>query len=115
MSSGLVYHFVGIKFLDSLPQAKITEICSKFTALAETCRDPNGERYIVAIHAGSNNSPENSSGGISHAFIVIFKDLADRDYYVFRDPEHDSFKLYLAEFITPDGSFRVVDFQDGQV
>jgi hypothetical protein len=47
---------------------------------------------------------------MSHAYILHFESIKDRDYYVSQDPAHQAFKE-AAAFVLENA--QVVDFQDG--
>ncbi len=57
----------------------------------------------------------NTKHGITHAFIVEFDSVADRDYYVKDDPEHIKF---VQTYVTsPDSVLekgQVIDFVPGE-
>ena len=49
--------------------------------------------------------------GITHAFVVVFESVEDRDYYVKTDPAHHAF----IEFVGPHvEKVNVVDYSEGQ-
>ncbi|KAF8472117.1 hypothetical protein BDZ91DRAFT_653526 [Kalaharituber pfeilii] len=93
------------------------KIFSAFVGLQSTCLNPEGKPYIHSIRVGANNSPEPFSGGTTHGVVMTFSSTEDRDYYVNDDPVHNEFKKVLAPFVDPppEGSFRVVDFTDGEL
>ena len=43
---------------------------------------------------GTNNSPEGLAGGLTHGFVMTFKDAAARDAYL-THPEHEKFKTFV--------------------
>jgi hypothetical protein len=46
---------------------------------------------ITNFSIGTNNSPEGLAGGLSHGFVMTFKDADARDAYL-THPEHEKFK-----------------------
>lgn len=59
---------------------------------------------ITNFSVGSNNSPEGLADGLTHGFVMTFKDTAARDAYL-RHPEHEKFKAFVLPHIA-----RVVVF-----
>ena len=47
---------------------------------------------------------------MSHAFVVQFSSIEDRDYYVNHDPAHQAFKIIVKEWLD---KAQVIDFQEG--
>ena len=102
-------------------------VSSAFMALKDACRLPDGSKYIVAIDGGVNNSPEGMTKGMEvrprliplvfdsdvsqHAYVVSFRNAAERDYYLDTDPAHQAFKASIPEKIV---DAVVFDFESGQ-
>lgn len=84
----VMWHIVLFKFADGLEQAKIDEIVKAFGEL------PKKIELIVDYEAGTNVSPENLDQGFTHAFVVTFKNAADRDAYL-PHPAHKEFVKLL--------------------
>lgn len=115
---GLLKHIVLFRYAPSTTPAQRQEIENRFHALAASRRD--GERYIVSIESGPQNSHEDHHRGLEHGFIVTFRSEGDRNYYVGRpliqnpqcyDTEHDAFKTFVGHRLdqnTP--SVLVFDF-----
>ena len=53
---------------------------------------------ITNFSIGTNNSPEGLAGGLSHGFVMTFKDAAARDAYL-THPEHEKFKASALPYI----------------
>jgi Stress responsive A/B Barrel Domain len=53
---------------------------------------------ITDFSIGTNNSPEGLAGGLSHGFVMTFKDAAARDAYL-AHPEHEKFKAFVLPYI----------------
>lgn len=115
---GIVRHIVLFRYRDSTTRAQRQEIGKRFHALAASPR--NGERYIISIESGLQNSLEGHHHGLEHGFIVTFKSEGDRNYYVgtplirnsqFYDAAHGDFKRFLAPHLDPTTpSVVVFDF-----
>lgn len=74
-------HIVLYKFKDGLPAADLQEVIDTFAAL------PSKIDTIVGFEHGTNVSPEGKSEGLTHAFVVSFRDEAGRDVYL-KHPAH---------------------------
>lgn len=77
-------HIVLFKFKDGLDQANIDEVVEAFGQL------PNKIDQIIGYEAGTNVSPEQLDQGFTHAFVVSFRNAADRDAYL-PHPAHKEF------------------------
>ncbi|CCG80635.1 Stress responsive A/B barrel domain protein [Taphrina deformans PYCC 5710] len=104
-----VIHIVQFKFSPTTESHVVAKTCRDFVALQKTCLK-DGKTYIASIKAGKDVSIEGKSGGFTHAFVVRFKSLGDRDYYIRQDPIHAGFANGL---IGVEAS-SVVDFVDGE-
>ena len=69
-------HVVLYKFKDSLTPGQIQEVIDAFSAL------PKKIDTIIGFERGTNVSPEGKSEGLTHAFVVTFRDEAGRDAYL---------------------------------
>ena len=74
-------HMVLYKFKDGLPPQQVQEVIDTFAGL------PQKIDTIVDFEHGTNVSPEGKSDGLTHAFVVTFRDEAGRDAYL-RHPAH---------------------------
>jgi len=74
-------HIVLYKFKDGLPAADLQEVIDTFAAL------PSKIDTIVEFEHGANVSPEGKSEGLTHAFVVSFRNEAGRDAYL-KHPAH---------------------------
>lgn len=118
-NSGLVRHFVSWRFLDGTSEQQSNEIMSNYTSLFNKCINPiTGESYILSFDAGIPNSMEGFQRNLTQAFIVTFKSVEDRNYFVGRpftfpyDLFHDLFKSYVGQYLykpIQDG-LTVIDF-----
>lgn len=53
---------------------------------------------ITDFSIGTNSSPEGLAGGLTHGFVMTFKDAASRDNYL-THPEHEKFKAFVLPHI----------------
>jgi hypothetical protein len=49
---------------------------------------------ITNFSMGGNNSPEGLADGLTHGFVMTFRDTAARDGYL-PHPEHEKFKAFV--------------------
>jgi hypothetical protein len=87
-SNQLVRHFVAFKFKESAKPEEIQVIVEKFKALQTKIP------FVISIECGPNISPEHLNKGFTYAFLVTFKNIADRDRYLVH-PEHLKFVSLL--------------------
>jgi hypothetical protein len=72
----LLRHMVMYKYKDDLTPAQLQEVIDAFVAL------PSKIDTIVDFEHGENVSPEGKSDGLTHAFVVTFKDEQGRAKYL---------------------------------
>lgn len=72
----MLRHVVLYKFKDDLKPAQVQEVIDAFAGL------PGKIDTIVDFEHGTNVSPEGKSEGLTHAFVVTFRDEAGRDAYL---------------------------------
>jgi hypothetical protein len=77
----MLRHIVLYKFKDDLKAGEVQEVIDAFSAL------PKKIDTIVDFERGINVSPEGKSEGLTHAFVVTFRDEAGRDAYL-KHPAH---------------------------
>jgi hypothetical protein len=95
---------------DAKPEA-VDKVCKQFVALKETCLHPDTKKpYILSARGGKNNSPEDNHKGMTHGFVMEFKDETDRDYFLNTDPSH---KAFVEAIIPQNSDFLVLDFTEG--
>ncbi|KAF3925733.1 hypothetical protein AA313_de0209302 [Arthrobotrys entomopaga] len=112
MAADSIVHIVLLQFKEGTPSDGLKGICDAFIKLKEDCIHPETQKpYILSIRGGLDNSQEDLQHGYTHAFVVEFAALWDRDYYVEKDPAHDVFKKALKEGGL--ANVTVVDFQNG--
>src|SRR5580698_3147849 len=71
----LLRHIVLYKFKDNQTPAQIQEVVDAFAAL------PSKIDTVVGLRYGTNVSEENKSEGLTHCFLVTFRDEKGRDAY----------------------------------
>ena len=72
----MLRHMVLYKFKDDLKPSQVQEVVDAFAAL------PGKIDTIVEFEHGTNVSPEGKSEGLTHAFVVTFRDEAGRAAYL---------------------------------
>jgi hypothetical protein len=77
-------HVVMYKFRDDLPAAQLKEVIDAFSAL------PKKINTIIGFEHGTNVSKEGKSEGLTHIFVVTFKNEADVAAYIVH-PAHDEY------------------------
>ncbi|KAI1376915.1 dabb-domain-containing protein [Hypoxylon crocopeplum] len=106
-----VKHLVLFQFKADATVAAVEEATSRMLGLKNGCIHPTSQKkYIKAITGGKDNSIEGINNGITHAFVVEFESVEDRDYYVNTDPSHQVFKALIADRVE---KVIVVDFIEG--
>ncbi|KAF1811403.1 hypothetical protein P152DRAFT_399440 [Eremomyces bilateralis CBS 781.70] len=106
-----VTHIVLFQFKSTASAEAITDVSRGFLALKDGCVHPTSQKpYIKSVSGGIENSTEGLQNGITHAFVVEFESVKDRDYYVSNDPAHGKFKETLGQVLE---KAQVIDFTDG--
>ena len=77
-------HLVMYKFREDLTPAQLQEVIDTFLSLEKSVDE------VVSIEHGVNVSPEGKSEGLTHAFLVTFKDEKGRDAYLVH-PAHQRY------------------------
>ena len=77
-------HIVLYKFKDDASAAQVQEVIDTFAAL------PQKIDGIVGFEHGTNVSPEGKSEGLTHVFVVSFRDEKARDAYLVH-PAHQAY------------------------
>jgi len=98
---GAVKHVALIKFKASASPALVNELWNEIKRL------PSLVPGITDFTGGLNNSPEGLNQGITHGFVMTFKDAAARDAYL-PHPEHEQVK---AKVLPHFESVVVFDFE----
>ncbi|KAI1394581.1 dabb-domain-containing protein [Hypoxylon fuscum] len=107
-----VKHLVLVQFKADTSAEVVKETSSRFLGLKDGCIHPTSQKqYIKSITGGKDNSNEGAQQGFTHAFVLEFESLEDRDYYVDTDPIHQEFKAFVGPFIE---KIIVVDYSEGE-
>jgi len=77
-------HMVLYQFKDNLPANEVQLVIDAFAKL------PSQIDTIIDFEHGANVSPEGKSQGLTHAFVVTFRDEAGRDRYL-KHPAHNAY------------------------
>ena len=88
VNKGKLRHVVMFKFKDSATPEQIKEVEEAFAAL------PKKIPTILDFEWGTNNSPEGLNQGLTHCFLLTFKDDAGRKVYL-PHPAHKAFGKLL--------------------
>ena len=106
-----VVHIVAFRFkTDVASRKKIPGIVQAFADLKRTSVDAKqpGRHLIQNFQYGSNNSTEQVSFGkkgeaadrsTEYTFVLTFRDIKDRDYYVNEEPHHQAFKKLVGDLL----------------
>ena len=80
--------------------------------LKKLCVHPTTNKpYIRTIKGGCDHSPEGLQRGMTHAFVLEFDSVEDRNYYVEEDPAHRAFNEGISGVLE---GVIVVDFTNGR-
>lgn len=104
-----VTHIVLFRYRSDISWTTLESHFRDFSALKDTCLK-DGKPYMLSMRMGKNTSWENFGRGMTHAFVLEFKDEADRDYYLLKDSVHHRFSEKAGPLIEDS---VVVDLKDG--
>ncbi|KAK4043872.1 stress responsive A/B barrel domain-containing protein [Parachaetomium inaequale] len=111
-SISTVTHLVLFQFKRNADPAAVDMACAKMMSLKEHCLAPNSNYpYIKSITGGRDNSNEKLQHGATHAFVVQFGNMDDRNYYITHDPVHQAFKKDIEPLVEKT---TVLDFTNGK-
>ncbi|KAL6793652.1 hypothetical protein GGI42DRAFT_333576 [Trichoderma sp. SZMC 28013] len=106
-----ITHTVLFQFKAELSADDVKAAFARFLALKDNCVHPtSGEKYIISLKGGKDNSHENMQNGLTHGVVAEFASAEDRDYYVTTDPAHLEFVKSLGGILE---KAVVLDFSDG--
>ena len=111
---GFFRHVVSFAFRPEVTPDQKDEIVKKFLAL-KTEAKKDGQRYIVDIEFGLSNSREGADQGMTHNFLITFRSIEDRDFYVGKpfsdvfDPAHDAFKTCVGPLLRVNAMTQKID------
>jgi len=80
----MLRHIVLYKFKEGISPAQVQEVIDAFAAL------PKRIDTVAGFEHGANVSPEGKSEGLTHAFVVSFRDEKGRDAYL-AHPAHQEY------------------------
>lgn len=83
-SGKVLKHVVMYKFKDDCTAAQVQEVIDAFSGL------PKKVDTIIGFEKGLNTSKEGKSDGLTHVFVVTFKDEAGLATYL-KHPAHDAY------------------------
>ncbi len=86
----VLQHIVLYKFKDSLRPEQIQEVVDAFAAL------PGKIDSVAGLQYGTNVSEEGKSEGLTHCFLVTFRDAEGRDAYI-KHPAHQEYVNLVRE------------------
>jgi len=96
----LLRHVVMFKFKDDATKEQVEGIELAFAEL------PSKIDSIVDYEWGKNNSPENINKGLTHCFLVTFKDEAGREKYL----PHAAHQAFVAQLKPILDDVCVIDY-----
>ncbi|KAI1465192.1 stress responsive A/B barrel domain protein [Daldinia caldariorum] len=106
-----VKHIVLFRFKADASAETVKEGTSRMLSLKEGCIHPTTQKpYIKALTGGKDISIEGADNGITHAFVMEFESIEDRDHYVNNDPYHAEFKSWIISYLE---KFIIVDYEEG--
>lgn len=83
-SGKVLRHIVMYKFKESASPSDVQAVIDAFAAL------PSKVNTIIGFEHGTNVSQEGKSEGLTHVFVVTFRDEAGREFYL-KSPAHDAY------------------------
>ncbi|KAH8654350.1 hypothetical protein BGZ61DRAFT_373646 [Ilyonectria robusta] len=82
---------VQLQFKPDVDVSVIDNLSSQILGMKSKCLDSETKKpYIESIGGGPDISVEGLQNGITHAFIIKFKNQIDRDYYALNDAAHQA-------------------------
>ena len=96
----MLRHVVMYQFKEGLKPEQIQELIDAFAQL------PKKIDTVIGFEHGTNVSEEGKSEGLTHAFVVTFKDVQGRDAYI----KHPAHAEYVKLASTRRQRAVVVDF-----
>ena len=118
-----IHHVVVFRYKADVTAQQKAQIATRFVGLKNLARR-NGHRYIVSITGGKAISKEGFDQGLEQAFVVTFKNEADRNYFVGKpyavdmDPAHEALVKIVVPALAADNTGKpaglfVFDYSDG--
>lgn len=96
-----VTHIVLFRYHPSVPWTDLEHHFADLAKLKSTCLKPagSGKPYMLSMQMGKNHSWENFGKGMTHAIVLEFASVEDRDFYLLEDPVHRAFSVSAAPLI----------------
>ncbi|MFO0949148.1 MAG: Dabb family protein [Planctomycetota bacterium] len=88
-SKKVLKHIVMYKFKDEATPAQVQEVIDTFAGL------PKKVDTIIGFEHGENVSKEGKSDGLTHCFVVTFRDQEGLEKYL-KHPAHDAYVKVVA-------------------
>jgi len=89
---GPITHIVLFKYAADLSWTEFESHFRDFQALSTSSLHPvTGKPLIQSIKMGKNRSWESYSKGMTHGFVLEFKNQSELDYYLTKEPTHLQF------------------------
>ncbi|TYJ55230.1 hypothetical protein B9479_004060 [Cryptococcus floricola] len=89
-----IFHIVSFK--TSNPEASLGPLTENLRLLQGSCVNPDTKKpYILDLKGGNVLETEGRNKGMEVVFIMEFENKNDLDYYLYKDPAHEEFKLVL--------------------
>jgi hypothetical protein len=119
-----IQHIVVFRYKANVTAEKKAEIARKFLELRNLAHR-NGQPYITSIKGGDAISKEGFDRGLEQAFVVSFKNEADRNFFVGKpygnemDPAHRALAQIVEPLLATDEAGKpvglfVFDFDDAR-
>ncbi|KAF4505209.1 hypothetical protein G6O67_007181 [Ophiocordyceps sinensis] len=112
-----LHHVVMFSFKADTSAEAVMGACDEMAGLAKACVHPSTAKpYIKSLTGGKDISIEGMQNGMTHAFVVEFESVADRDFYVNGDETH---RAFVEKYVASEGAIvakvLVVDFVPGEL
>src|SRR5882757_8982567 len=107
-----IQHIVVFRYKAGVSAQQKAEIATKFLALKDLAKR-NGQTYIVSITGGKAISKEGFDQGLEQAFVVTFKNEADRNFFVGKpysnamDPVHQALVQVVVPLVAVDSAGKL--------
>ncbi|KIX03533.1 uncharacterized protein Z518_07086 [Rhinocladiella mackenziei CBS 650.93] len=104
-----ITHIVLFRYRPSVSWTELEYHFAELAKLKSTCLKPavTGKPYMLSMQMGRNISWENFGKGMTHAIVLEFASVEDKDFYLLEDPVHRAFSVNAAPLIEDS---VVVDF-----
>ncbi len=89
-SGQVLRHLVMYKFRDDMTPAQVQEVIEAFQGMVKQINS------VVGFEYGPNLSKEGKSDGLTHVFLVSFKDESGRDAYL-AHPAHAAYAKFAKD------------------